>query len=226
MSRTDCVADARPLTLIQAPRNFKVFEQARRLRVDTSIQADTHYVESANFYEDKTDSLSRDLLADHLLQDAPCLESLETNWFPVFSVKECLPRSACMSLYYSIDGWKLEQEGTFPPEYIDKPLERNVRRFRSALRRRALDLGARSGQAQDVALLTAKDVVMVGQTSPFEEDDTWKAWLSDEQLMQKVAKAFNSCTWALHGDLPPNPTSTPQVHWLREEWPLAPYTRK
>ena len=209
-----------------APRSLKVFKHARRLRIDVSIGADPGQDETDNFYEETSDPFSRNLLADYLLKDAPCLESLETNWFPIFSVKECLPRFACLSLYYCIARWKLEQEEGIPTEFLDKPLQRNVRRLRSALRRRALDLGARSGQAKDTALLAADDVMAVGRTEPFEKDETWIGWLSDEKLMQEVAAAFNSCPWALHDDLPPNPISTLRSIELREDWPLEPYVRK
>jgi hypothetical protein len=209
--------------LFIAPRNLKVFKHARRLRIDVSIGADPGQDQTDNFYEETSDPFSRNLLADYLLQDAPCLESLETTWFPIFSVKECLPRFACLSLYYCIDRWKLEQEEAVPPQFLDKPLQRNVRRLRSALRRRALDLGARSGQAQDTTRLAADDVMSVGRTGPFERDDTWTAWLSDEKLMQEVAAAFNSCPWALHDDLPPNPISTLRSNELRKDWPLEPY---
>jgi hypothetical protein len=207
-----------------APRNLKLFTHARRLRINVTIGANLDQYESDNFYEDRSDPSTRNLLADYLLHDAPFLKSLETNWFPIFRVKQCLPRFACLSLYCTIDQWKLdfrERDG-LPADLFDNALQRNVRRLRSALRHRALESRRTKGQTQDAATLTAEEVVAVGEAQPFEEDDIWSTWLSERDLMEEVAKAFNACPWALHDDTPPNPTSQEHSDGVRDSWPLKP----
>ncbi len=207
-----------------------------------------------SFYEDRFDPTSHNYLAEYLLHHARRLESLETNWFPIFVDKQCLPRLACMSLYYGAANWMFE--GPFatglPREWYDSPLARNVRRLRAGLREHVLDerrvaTKERLAMAGDhkkavfpVArhwrkctaarpshqLLCAQDVVDTASSCPFEKSETWSEWLSDQELMEKVARAFNVCPWALEEDLPPNPEKGyyEGKRW-RSEWPLSPYKR-
>ncbi len=185
----------------------------------------------------------RNMLAEYLEHDAPHLESLEVTWKDIFRAKESLPRLACLGLYYTDHFWD-----ACPPWGRQKKgvvswhkLTCNVRRLRGALRdevlqkqselsqpdrKRKRGKGASSRKSQskkssERPLLTAADVVDVASAFPFETHKQWSEWLSDAQLMERVAAAFNSCPWALSPDLPPNPTD--QDYKTRTLWPAPPY---
>ncbi len=186
-----------------------------------------------SFYEVRDNPASRNVLAEYLLRHAPQLESLETNWAPIFSVKECLPRFACLSLYFSVPAYMMD-----PPEDPDdwtqggddSALRRNVRRLRPALRRHAESSRPAAASDSESALppsITADDIAALGQRDPFERDPTWSKWLSDRRLLNETARAFNQCRWALHPDIAPHPAERPSgPDVLREDWPLPPYQRK
>ncbi len=168
------------------------------------------------------------MLAEYLLHHAKHLESLETTWAPIFTVKMCLPRFACLSLYYTA---RTKDKNTPPNSSSasqDGPLERNVRRLRAALRKQVLGEQPASpvgtaAHRPSAHMLTADDIVSIGQAEPFESDKTWSSWLLDRKLMQRVSQAFNSCPWALHEDMPPNHADPDDG--IRRHWPSPPFSQ-
>ena len=213
------------------PPSLDAFPQARRLRVigymgDYGCFRDVPGRDQIAFYlPNERHNFETNGLADFLLSTkAQKLESFETNWLPVFSVKELLPRAACMSLYYTVEPGTSWDKAWTP--YLDGPLERNVRRLRTALRDYVLTRnrqrdGAGSGIEAD---LTAEEVVAAVSIPRFEADETWASWLADHELMSKVADAFTHCTWALDRPMLPNPLHPLKSDCVREVWPLPPFT--
>ena len=213
------------------PPSLDAFPQARRLRVIGYMGSygcfrDVPGRDQIAFYlPNERDRFKTNGLAEFLLSaKAQKLESFETNWLPVFSVKELLPRAACTSLYYTVEPGATWNKDWTP--YLDGPLERNVRRLRTALRDYVLTRnrqrdGAGSGIEAD---LTAEEVVAAVSIPRFEADETWASWLADHELMSKVADAFTHCTWALDRPMLPNPLHPLKSDCVREVWPLPPFT--
>jgi hypothetical protein len=213
------------------PPSLDAFPQARRLRVIGYMGAsgcfkDVTYRDQIAFYlPHERYNFKTNGLAEYLMSaKAQKLESFETNWLPVFSVRELLPRAACMSLYYTVEPGTTWDKAWTP--CLDGPLERNVRRLRTALRDYVLTRnrkkdGAGSGIEAD---LTAEEVVAAVSVPRFEPDETWTSWLADRVLMSKVADAFTHCTWALDRPMLPNPLHPPKSDCVREVWPLPPFT--
>ncbi len=217
--------------LHSAPRELDVFDTVRRLRLDCEIRPAEPEL-SDDFYEERGNEHSRNVLAEYLLYHAEHLESLEVTWAPIFTVKECLPRFACLSLFYTVYPPAPTWRGEEPSKPSDGPLGRNVRRLRAALRRQVLGeqpalpivafgRGAQPAAKGSKSSLTVDEIIAVANSEAFEKDDTWSSWLSDRTLMQQVAEAFNSCPWALHEDMPPNPADRDDC--IRQFWPAPPY---
>ena len=188
------------------PCDLRPWKHAARLRIHFTIEGYGHTASLSA--EDATN-----LLADFLTSTTPHLECFETDWGPIFGIKRCLPRFACVRVGFEKAHFHRIVSGR---EFHDQPLYRNVRRLRTCLRAKAKSRLA----ASKSATLKVADIQRLCNQMPFEHDPTWSLWLEEESLVKAVADAFNLCPNAMEEDLAWHPArSCGGRNRVRDEWP-------